>query len=100
MLALRALIAGVALAVFTRAQQIAFDLRGGDSAIADVAHRAPTNYGFSTTGNMTLETRALASVTSQDEFVALTHPRFPAHQVRVKKTPFCDPTVKCVRAVC
>lgn len=29
-------------------------------------------------------------------YTALTHPRFPAHQVRVKKTDFCDPTVKYV----
>lgn len=36
----------------------------------------------------------LSSLDSQDEFVALNHPRFPAHQVRVKKSNFCDPTVK------
>lgn len=27
-------------------------------------------------------------------FTTLAHPRFPAHQVRIKKTEFCDPTVK------
>lgn len=36
----------------------------------------------------------LSAVTSQDEFTVLTHPRFRNHQVRVKKTDFCDPTVK------
>ena len=39
---------------------------------------------------------SLASITDVDSFVALTHPSFPAHQVRVKKTEFCDPTVKYV----
>ena len=28
------------------------------------------------------------------EFTTLSHPRFPSHRVRVKKTNFCDPTVK------
>ncbi|KAL6306731.1 Alpha/Beta hydrolase protein [Sparassis latifolia] len=39
---------------------------------------------------MTLD---LSSIASEDQYTALTHPRFPAHQVRVKKTNFCDPTV-------
>lgn len=38
----------------------------------------------------------LSAIVQQDGYAALTHPRFPAHQVRVKKTDFCDPTVKCV----
>ena len=38
----------------------------------------------------------LSAIAQQDAYVALTHPRFPAYQVRVKKTEFCDPTVKCV----
>ena len=45
-------------------------------------------------GNFTVSTRSLASVNSRDEFLALSHPRFPAHQLRIKKTEFCDPTVK------
>jgi hypothetical protein len=28
------------------------------------------------------------------EYTALTHPRFPNHRVRIKKSNFCDPTVK------
>lgn len=39
----------------------------------------------------------LSSITGDDTFTALRHPRFPAHQVRVKKSNFCDPTVKLVR---
>ena len=31
---------------------------------------------------------------STDSYTALVHPRFPGHRVRVKKTEFCDNTVK------
>ena len=44
--------------------------------------------------NGTRSTQSLASVTSYDEFVSLTHSRYPSHRVRVKKSDFCDPTVK------
>lgn len=37
----------------------------------------------------------LSSIAS-NEFTALSHPRFPNHQVRIKKSNFCDPTVKWV----
>jgi hypothetical protein len=37
--------------------------------------------------------RHLSSVTSTD-FTAISHPHFPNHQVRIKKSNFCDPTVK------
>ncbi|KAF8632022.1 hypothetical protein AX17_004965 [Amanita inopinata Kibby_2008] len=37
------------------------------------------------------ETRHLSSLT--DTYVTLSHPSFPYHHVRVKKTEFCDPTV-------
>ena len=36
----------------------------------------------------------LASITDVESYATLMHPRFPSHQVRVKKTDFCDPTVK------
>jgi hypothetical protein len=35
----------------------------------------------------------LASV-PEENFVTLGHGHFPSHQVRVKKSNFCDPTVK------
>ena len=38
----------------------------------------------------------LSELGSTDEFTSLVHPKFPHHQVRVKKTKFCDPTVKFV----
>ncbi|GJE84749.1 peptidase S10, serine carboxypeptidase [Phanerochaete sordida] len=43
-----------------------------------------------------LSTNALTlstAVTAQNEYTTLTHPSFGRHQVRVKKTDFCDPTV-------
>lgn len=40
-----------------------------------------------------VDTLHLSSITS-DEYNTLSHTRFPHHQVRVKKTQFCDPTVK------
>lgn len=36
---------------------------------------------------------SLASITSVDSFTTLSHPRFPHHAVRIKKSDFCDPTV-------
>lgn len=38
--------------------------------------------------------RDLAAITSEHRYTALSSPRFPGHQVRVKKSNFCDPTVK------
>jgi hypothetical protein len=35
----------------------------------------------------------MSSIAS-NEFTALSHPRFPNHRVRIKKSNFCDPTVK------
>ncbi|EIN10271.1 peptidase S10 serine carboxypeptidase [Punctularia strigosozonata HHB-11173 SS5] len=35
----------------------------------------------------------LSSITNTHGYVALTHAKYPSHQVRVKKTDFCDPTV-------
>ncbi|KIP09855.1 hypothetical protein PHLGIDRAFT_34220 [Phlebiopsis gigantea 11061_1 CR5-6] len=40
-----------------------------------------------------VQTLQLSSVTSQEEYTTLEHPKFRAHQVRIKKTEFCDPTV-------
>jgi len=41
-------------------------------------------------------TMLLSELGSTDDFTALVHPKFPYHQVRIKKTKFCDPTVKSV----
>lgn len=34
------------------------------------------------------------SVLSETEFTHLSHPEFPHHSIRIKKTPFCDDSVK------
>ena len=36
----------------------------------------------------------LSSIASEQVYTALHHPNFSAHQVRIKKSSFCDPTVK------
>ncbi|KAI0317738.1 peptidase S10 serine carboxypeptidase [Amylostereum chailletii] len=56
------------------------------------SHRlADTNFG--TLNNFSVTTLHLSSITSEDGYTTLTHPGFPGHGVRVKKTDFCDPTV-------
>lgn len=48
---------------------------------------------FSTASdNLEVVPLGLDSIT--DSFTALKHPSFPSHQVRIKLTNFCDPTVK------
>ncbi|TFK85892.1 peptidase S10 serine carboxypeptidase [Polyporus arcularius HHB13444] len=76
-----AALAWIALGVVVSAQQVAFDVGASIRPVGTV----------SLPGNVW--TRYLADITSHDAFVALRHPRFPAHQVRVKKSEFCDPTV-------
>ena len=44
------------------------------------------------------ESMHLSSIRS-NEFTALSHPHFPNHQVRIKKSDFCDPAVKYVFVV-
>ena len=41
-----------------------------------------------------INTLLLSNLVPGDDFITLNHPSFPAHQVRVKKTEFCDSTVK------
>ncbi|KAJ7099722.1 peptidase S10 serine carboxypeptidase [Mycena epipterygia] len=51
------------------------------------------SFGFTNaTTQVPLAPLHLSSVGS-DDFMALTHPRFPNHRVRVKQSNFCDPTV-------
>ncbi|KAI0939054.1 hypothetical protein AcW1_004193 [Taiwanofungus camphoratus] len=39
-------------------------------------------------------TLRLSSITSEDRYTALAHSSFPSYQVRIKKSKFCDSTVK------
>ena len=41
-------------------------------------------------------TLQLSSLQNEREFTTLGHPRFPEYAVRIKKSSFCDPTVKYV----
>lgn len=71
------------------------------TALAGVQHAFSTafveNDIASQTGVVGVEanvsTLHLSSVSSET-YTVLSHPRFPYHQVRVKKSDFCDPTVK------
>ncbi|KAH7916117.1 Alpha/Beta hydrolase protein [Hygrophoropsis aurantiaca] len=53
-------------------------------------HSAASSTILAQENNITLQ---LNSITSEETFVALSHPRFPNHSVRIKKSTFCDPTV-------
>ncbi|KAF5372005.1 hypothetical protein D9615_008105 [Tricholomella constricta] len=54
--------------------------------------KAQMGSGYSIANGNLSEVMHLSSIAS-DDFTALSNPRFPNHQVRVKKTHFCDPTV-------
>lgn len=54
-------------------------------------HVLPNN---TTDGHATRLPLSLLTSMHTDHYTALANPRFPRHQVRVKKTNFCDPTVK------
>ncbi|TBU32201.1 peptidase S10 serine carboxypeptidase [Dichomitus squalens] len=77
----------LAVAGLVSSQQVAFDV----ASIRDSTH--PVSVGTFSRAQSNFSTRSLASVTSHNGYLALAHPRFPAHQVRVKKSEFCDPTV-------
>lgn len=53
---------------------------------APVLSLDPNNAPKSTINNL--------SSIGHSDFAAFTHPGFPSHRIRVKKTNFCDPTVK------
>ena len=46
-----------------------------------------------TDNNSQIQPFHLSSIGSEG-FTAVSHPKFPNHRVRVKKSNFCDPTVK------
>ena len=51
-----------------------------------------THYKYINKGNFT--TMNLSDLGLKDEFTVFSHPSFLNYQVRIKKTDFCDPTVK------
>ncbi|KDQ65011.1 hypothetical protein JAAARDRAFT_28675 [Jaapia argillacea MUCL 33604] len=54
---------------------------------------SPSSFPSEDVGNQTITTLHLSSITSEDTYTTLNHPNFPYHQVRVKKSNFCDPSV-------
>ncbi|KAI5122141.1 hypothetical protein M0805_000788 [Coniferiporia weirii] len=60
-------------------------------------HQAVLDVGIEGFGEpestMNFTTMHLASLQATDSFTTLVHPRFPTHQVRIKKSDFCDPAV-------
>ncbi|THV00557.1 alpha/beta-hydrolase [Dendrothele bispora CBS 962.96] len=71
-----------------------FGTPGTSQAVFDTKHdnNLAFNSTFAPSSSKPDETLHLSSV-GLNEFTTLTHSRFPKHQVRVKKTAFCDPTV-------
>lgn len=55
------------------------------------------NLGFNNAPKSTIN--HLSSL-GDSEYTALAHPRFPNHRVRIKKSNFCDPTVKLAFVYC
>ncbi|KAF9464276.1 peptidase S10 serine carboxypeptidase [Collybia nuda] len=53
---------------------------------------SPSNY-FRTQGGLNVSAQVHLSSVSSDNYASFSNPRFPGHQVRVKKSQFCDPTV-------
>ena len=51
-----------------------------------------THFNYINNSNFTIMN--LSDLELKDEFTMLSHPSFSNYQVRIKKTDFCDPTVK------
>lgn len=67
------------------------------AGVLNAASSLPDNLDFDNAPESTIN--HLSSI-RDSEYTALTHPRFPNHRVRIKKSNFCDPTVKLVLFYC
>ncbi|KAF9246868.1 peptidase S10 serine carboxypeptidase [Melanogaster broomeanus] len=65
------------------------------TAVQAVTQRplATGNTDASLSSEKLLQITNLSSIQSEESFTALSHPRFPNHAIRIKKSTFCDPTV-------
>ena len=79
---MRSLLILVALVGYVHASHIFQETFGTFPSVPEVRENVTTMY--------------LSELGSTGEFTTLSHPRFPFHHVRIKKTKFCDPTVKFV----
>lgn len=69
----------------------------------DAARQAPIGAGFTSPGaayDDGLFTPVIESLSAlrEDRHTTLVHPAYPKHSVRVKKSTFCDASVKCALA--
>jgi carboxypeptidase C (cathepsin A) len=60
---------------------------------------ALTTAEFSNGTTVTNQPLHLSNIESSTEYTILSHANLPGHRVRVKKSRFCDPTVKCTSKV-
>ena len=67
------------------------------AGVLNAASSLSDNLGFNNAPKSTIN---LLSSIGDSEYTALTHPRFPNHRVRIKKSNFCDPTVKLAFVYC
>ena len=63
-------------------------------------HQDPYKVPSSLSDNLALKSTINLSSIGDSEYTALAHPRFPNHRVRIKKSNFCDPTVKLAFVYC
>jgi hypothetical protein len=67
------------------------------AGVLNAASSLADSLGFNDAPKSTIN--HLSSI-GDSEYTALTHPRFPNHRVRIKKSNFCDPTVKLAFVYC
>lgn len=68
-------------------------IRGSPSSVDNLSALG-SNGALSPGSPYNVTSMHLSQIKSKDVFTTLMHPKFPGHQVRVKKSQFCDPTVK------
>jgi hypothetical protein len=64
----------------------------------EVSYNRIVTYGGPRLSNTVKTTAPITLQHLHDDFIAFSHPNFPEHAVRMKKTEFCDSTVKCGHA--
>lgn len=69
----------------------------GDDLVFGMESSESGRYGTSASSGD--EGLRLNDISLTNNFVTLSNPHFPNHSVRIKKTDFCDHTVKCVHHI-
>lgn len=81
--------------LFTGKILLPFAFLGAVAQASSQSHLFVDNVASEPSFNPTMPMN-LAAIASEESFTALSHPRFPQHAVRIKKSTFCDPTVSSV----